>query len=248
MGEHENDLVVLTVERPDEALFNQSKSLMELAQDYKITSPEEAIKAADDLKAVKALAKEMNKKRLAITGPINKALKEVNALFKPAKDWVSKAEKLIKSKLLAFQREQERIARKLQVEADERARKEQEAAREERLRLEEAAIEAEWMGATEEAEELREEAEVQEEVEVLEAPIVVSAAPKIEGITTRKTWKAKVTDKLLFVQHVANKRNDLIGLIKIDQSALNAQARLLKEDLDIPGIKAVPEETIVARS
>ncbi|HEC65126.1 MAG TPA: hypothetical protein ENI23_07530 [bacterium] len=235
MDEHESDLIVLTVERPDEELFDQSRSLMELAQDYKITSPEEAIEAADDLKAVKALAKEINKKRLAITGPINKALKEVNALFKPAKDWLSEAEKLIKNKLLAFQREQERIARKLQVEADERAR-------EERSKLEEAAIAAEWMGETEEAEELREEVEVQE------APVVVSIAPKIEGITTRITWKGEVTDKLLFVKYIAEKRNDLLELIKIDQSALNAQARSLKEELDIPGIKAVPEETIVARS
>ncbi len=235
MDEHESDLIVLTVERPDEELFDQSRSLMELAQDYKITSPEEAIEAADDLKAVKALAKEINKKRLAITGPINKALKEVNALFKPAKDWLSEAEKLIKNKLLAFQREQERIARKLQVEADERAR-------EERSKLEEAAIAAEWMGETEEAEELREEVEVQE------APVVVSIAPKIEGITTRITWKGEVTDKLLFVKYIAEKRNDLLELIKIDQSALNAQARSLKKELDIPGIKAVPEETIVARS
>lgn len=235
MGEHEIDLMVLTVERPDEELFNQSKYLIELAQDYKITSPEEAIEATDDLKAVKALAKEINKKRLAITGPINKALKEVNVLFKPAKDWLSEAEKLIKNKLLAFQREQERIARKLQVEADERAR-------EERSKLEEAAIAAEWMGETKEAEELREEVEVQE------APVVVSIAPKIEGITTRITWKGKVTDKLLFVKYIAEKRNDLLELIKIDQSALNAQARSLKEELDIPGIKAVPEETIVARS
>ena len=235
MTEKESNLIELTVERPDEALFNQSKYLMQLAQNYEITSPEMAINAGDDLKAIKTLAKQLNKKRTAITGPINKALKEVNSLFRPAKDWLSQAERLIKSKLLAFQREQDRIARELQAKADEEARKE-------RLKLKKAADLAAMAGMAERAEDLREEAEVQE------APVVVSEAPKLEGIATRKTWKAEVTDKLLFVKHVAEKRNDLLGLIKIDQSALNAQARSLKDSLDIPGIKAVIEETIVARS
>ncbi len=235
MNENESNLIELTVERPDEALFNQSKYLMELAQNYEITSPGMAITAGYDLKSIKALAKQLEDKRTAITKPLNQALREVNALFKPAKKWLSDAEMLIKGKLLSYQAEQDRIARELQAKADEEARKE-------RLKLKKAADLAAMAGMDERAEDLREEAGVQE------APMIVSTAPKLEGIATRKTWKAEVTNKLLFVKHVAEKRNDLLGLIKIDQSALNAQARSLKDSLDIPGIKAVIEETIVARS
>ncbi len=234
MTEKESNLIELTVERPDEALFNESKRMMELAQNYEITSSEMAIFAGDDLKAVKTLAKLIEDKRTSITKPLNQALREVNALFKPAKNWLAKAEGLIKDKLLAFQKEQDLIARELQAKADEEARKE-------RVKLAKAADLAAMAGMAERAEDLREEAEVQK------APVVVSEAPKLEGIATRKTWKAEVTNKLLFVKHVAEKRNDLLGLIKIDQSALNAQARSLKDGLDIPGIKAVIEETLVAR-
>ncbi len=234
MTEKESNLIELTVARPDEALFNQSKNLMKLAESYKITSPEMAINAGDDLKAVKALAKQIEDKRTSITKPLNQALREVNALFKPAKNWLKKAEGSIKGKMLEFQREQDRIARELQAKVDEEARKE-------RIRLEKKAADAELVKEPERAEVLREQAEIHE------APVIVSTAPKLEGIATRKTWKAEVTDKLLFVQHVAEKRNDLLGLINIDQSALNAQARSLKDALDIPGIEAVIEEKIVAR-
>ncbi len=193
------------------------------------------INAGDDLKAVKALAKQIENKRTSITKPLNQALREVNALFRPAKNWLKDAEGLIKYKLSKFQREQDRIARELQAKADEEARKE-------RIRLEKKAADAELVKEPERAEVLREQAEIHE------APVIVSTAPKLEGIATRKTWKAEVTDKLLFVKHVAEKRNDLLGLIEINQSALNAQARSLKDGLDIPGIEAVIEETIVARS
>ena len=234
MTEKESNLIELTVARPDEALFNQSKNLMKLAESYKITSPEMAINAGDDLKAVKALAKQIEDKRTSITKPLNQALREVNALFKPAKNWLKKAEGSIKGKMLEFQREQDRIARELQAKVDEEARKE-------RIRLEKKAADAELVKEPERAEVLREQAEIHE------APVIVSTAPKLEGIATRKTWKAEVVNKLLFVKHVAEKRNDLLGLIEINQSALNAQARSLKDGLDIPGIKAVIEETLVAR-
>ncbi len=100
MTENESNLIELTVARPDEALFNQSKSLMELAQNYEITSPEVAINAGDDLKAVKALAKQIEDKRTSITKPLNQALREVNDLFKPAKNWLKKAEGFLKGKML----------------------------------------------------------------------------------------------------------------------------------------------------
>ncbi len=230
----ETDLLVLNVKRPDETLFHDSEAALEIARDRKVTTPEMAIATAEDLKAVKTLAKQLNEKRLAITRPLNDALKEVNALFKPAKEWLKEAEGLLKNKLLDFQNEQERIAREAQAEADAEARKERE-------RLERKAKLASAVGMSEKAEELREKAETQI------APAITSAAPKIAGVTRRETWKAEVTDKAALLKHIVEVRPDLLALVKIDQSALNAQARSLKDELNLPGVKVVKEASIAAR-
>lgn len=232
----EKNLITLTVEHPDEALFRLSATFLENAErSSKITSSEKALATGEDLKEIKKLRKELEQKRTSITAPINKALKEINALFKPAKDWLSQAERLMKTKLLEYQTEQERIAQEAQRKADEEARKERE-------KLERKATIAGLVGMDNKAEELREEAQTQE------APVITSAAPKIEGVHTRVTWKAEIIDKLAFVKFVIDKRPDLLNLIKIDQAALNAQARSQKGELDMPGIKAVEEKNIVAGS
>ena len=228
------DLVVLNIKHPDEALFSDSEALLEIARLREITTPEMAIAAGEDLKDIKRLAKQVNEKRLAITRPLNDALKEVNALFKPAKAFLSEAEALLKSKILEFQNEQERIARIAQAKADAEVRKERE-------KLERRAAKAEAKGKEDKAEELREQAETQI------APIVTSAAPKLAGISRRETWKAEVTDKRLFLKYIVDEHIGLLGIVHISQSALNNLARLRKDDLNMPGIKAVKEASIAAR-
>ncbi len=228
------DLVVLNIKHPDEALFHESEEALQIARVQKIASPEMAVAAAEDLKDVKALARQVNEKRLAITRPLNDALKEVNALFKPAKEWLSEAEAVLKGKLLEFQNEQDRIARELQAEADALAKKERE-------KLERRAAKAEAKGKAEKAEVLRQVAETKT------APIIESAAPKLAGISRRETWKAEITDKRLLLNHIVNERPDLLPLVKIDGSALNGMARSLKGELDLPGVEVSKEASIAAR-
>lgn len=230
----QNDLVALTIKHPDEALFKQSQHMLELAQECKITTADGAISVGEDLQAIKTLMKNVEDKRTAITQPISKALYEVNALFKPAKDWLAQAERILKRKLLAYQAEQDRIAREAQAKAEEEARKE-------RQKLERRAALADFVGKDEKADELRQEAESQV------APEIRPATPKLEGIYTRETWKAEVTDKMAFLRHVVEKRLDLAAVVLLDQAALNAQARSLKDALDLPGIRAVKEKTMAAR-
>ena len=229
----EDNLVVLNIKRPDEALFKSSETMLELAKNRTVTTPGGAITVGEDLKTVKRLAKEVNEKRLAITRPLNDALKEVNALFKPAQDWLKQSESLLKGKILEFQNEQERIARELQAKADAEARKERE-------KLERKARLAEVVRRPEKAEELREEAETQV------APVVTSAAPKISGVVRRETWKAEVTDKQALVKHIVDNQPALLVMVKIDQSLLNARAREMKDKFDLPGARAVKEASIAA--
>ncbi len=227
------DLVVLNIKHPDEALFTKSEEMLEYVRGWEIITADQLVAAGGDLQAIKILAKEVNGKRLAITKPLNDALKEVNALFKPAKEWLSQAETILKGKILAFQNEQERLARELQAKADADARKERE-------KLERRAAKAEAKGKEDKAEELRDQAETQI------APKVTSAAPKLSGISRRETWKAEVTDKEAFLRFVVNQRPDLLPIVKIDSSALNGMARSLKGELDLPGVKVSKEASLAA--
>ncbi len=237
--EVENKFLTVTIEKPDDALFDQSAIWLEQAKTFDITSSEIAINASESLKKIKALGKHLEQKRTAITGPMNIALREVNALFKPAKQWLKDAEGLLKGKILSYQSEQDRIAREAQRKADEEARKE-------RVKLEKAAALAAQAGMDDRADELKEEIEVQE-IETREAPAVVSAAPKLQGISTRRIWEAEVTDKLTFVKYVAENPS-MLGYLKINESALHAQARTLKDEMNFPGVKAVEHKSIAARS
>ncbi len=235
----ETNVITVTVEKSDEALFKQSANWLEIAESYEIITPDVAVNASESLRKVKALYKHIEQKRTAATRPINQALREINSWFKPAKQWLKDAEDLLKGKLLTYQAEQDRIAREAQRKADEEARKE-------RVKLENAAALAEQAGMADRAEELKEEIEVQE-IETQEAPAIQSAAPKLEGVHTRITWKAEVTNKLALVKFIAESRNDLLGMIQIDQSKLNGYARLLKEEFDMPGVEAKAEKSIAAR-
>ncbi len=252
-------LITYKVEQPDEALFKQSSNLLVMAEGYIITTPEQALNAGEDLKEIKALKRQLEKKRTAITGPINTALKEINALFKPAKKWLTMAEVMMKGKLKTYISEQERIAQEAQRKADEKARKRREkleakaaAARAEEEAARAAIAKAESDEARAAAAALAEKqakkaAKLEEKAEIVQAPVISTTAPKLEGIHTRVTWRAEVTNKLAFIKFVVEQRPDLMGVIEIDQSKLNGYARLLKEEFDMPGVEAKAEKGIAAR-
>lgn len=136
-------------------------------------------------------------------------------------------EKTAKSALITYQRreEEKRLAeqRRLQAEADERARKEAE-------RLAARAEKAELSGKTEKAEVLREQA-----AEVV-APViqVASATPKVEGASVRKIWRARVVDP----QQVP--REFLI----VNEKALEAYAKATKGAVSVPGVEFYEESSL----
>ena len=256
----ESNLITLTVEQPDQGLFDQSAESLEQAAKYKITTPEAALLAGGDLKHIKWLYKELESKRLAITRPINIALREVNSLFSPAKQWLKEAEGILKTKILDYQNEQERIAQEEQRKADEKARKQREKleakaavarAEEEAARAAAAKAkgdEAKAAAAALAKKQAEKAAKLEEKAEIVQAPVISTTAPEIEGVHTRVTWKAEVTDKAAFIKFIVEQRPDLMGVIEIDQSKLNGYARLLKEDFDMPGVEAKAEKSIAARS
>lgn len=116
-----------------------------------VNSAAEAEFALEDLRGVKSALADLETRRTAITGPMNDKLKEVNGIFRPAREAYEEAERLGKSLLLDFDRREAQC-----VENERRAAAA--AAEAERQRLQKIADDAQ-RAADEEAERLRKAAE-----------------------------------------------------------------------------------------
>lgn len=124
--------------------------------------------------------------------------------------------------------EQDRLARE---RAAQQAREEQELARS--VALEEA-VTLEAQGMPEEA------AAVVEQAIAAPAPVIpiAQAAPKVDGISHRETWKFDIVDASLIPREY----------LSIDEKKLGAVVRALKGSTRIAGIRVYPEQTTVVRA
>lgn len=227
---------IITLNLPEKAeLVSRAGSMLDMAKAYAIDCPEVYELAADDLKAIKTEQKKLEDDRKKHVAPLNEETKFINGLYKEAATILDSAESTIKTAMLAFQREQSRIAQEAQAKLEAQARAERE-------RLAAQAKEAEKAGDTATA------AAVQAMSQVVTAPVVTPATTKVAGISTREVWSAEVTDKLAYIKHVLEARPDLVETILIDMKALNGMAKALKASFSLPGVKAVANETMAARS
>lgn len=254
----------------------EAKTFLAQAKAYQITTPDMYEMAATDLQAIKAKQKELEGKRTEIVGPLNKAVKAINALFKPASDYLDEAERIIKGSMLAFQRAEEKKRQEAEAAAREVLRKQQEAlARqaeelrrtEEELRAKQAEAEqqkaeAEAAGDAAKAAELatvaagikdaadwaKEDAAIKsEESALITAPTVHAPETKVSGISTRDNWKGRVTNKMELIKAVAEGRASE-ALLLVDEAELNRRAKALKNELNVPGCEAYNAESIAARA
>jgi hypothetical protein len=143
--------------------------------------------------------------------------------------------KKINAALIDFDREQDRIRREEQRRLEDEARRQ---AEEERLRL---AAEVEESGADEETINA-----------VLDAPIEITTpvvAPrtyeKSSAVNFRDNWSGECFDLLDLVKAVAKDKSK-IGLLQVNQTALNQMAKALKETMAIPGCRAVNNKVVAS--
>lgn len=220
--------------RPTEGeLLSVSQPVLDLAMAYEIDSQPVYVAAADELKAIKRKAKDLEAQRKAITQPLDQTKKEVMALFKKPLEMLGEAEAVIKRSMLAYQSEQQRIAN----DAEAKARASADA---ERQRMEAQAKAAADAGNTAEANALEQAAQT----------ITAVAPPKAaapDGISTRTYWKAEVTDKAAFLRFALD-HPEMLELISIDTSPLTKQAQANKADIGMPGIRVTHHESISARA
>lgn len=244
-------------------LTTRAQAALDFAVDFVIDSPEMFALAGDDLKSVKAMQKEVEEKRTSITGPLNQAVKAVNDLFRPPKDYLDKAEATIKRAMVGWQTEQERIAAEARRQAEAAARAERERLAAEAARQAEearkaaaeaqAAAEAGDHAAAAAATAAAQEAQAAAEVTALTAEVVsvtpaVVAPASVAGIVGRTTYSAEVTDLLALVKAVAAGQAPL-ECLQADMKFLGAQARAFKKAGQLyPGVNITAERGIAARA
>ena len=186
--------------------------------------------AADLLKSIKAMSKDAEEARKKITSPLDACKTAVMDLFRPISTRLDNSERHIKSLMIAYSTEQER----LRAAQEEKLRKQAEAEeKKKREALEARAAKALADGKTEKAEELQQQAA---EVYV-PAPILASTVQKPAGVSMRKLWKARVID--------ANKVPR--GYLMVDEKKLDAQAKATQDSLAVPGVEFYFENVLASR-
>lgn len=106
---------------------SRSSGIIKIAGGLIVSNIKQEGYAYDCLKQVKDRLKMIEKKRTAITGPLNQSLKEANTLFKTLATPLKDAAKIINDKILEFKLDQEKIAaakmvKKEKIQASHKAR------------------------------------------------------------------------------------------------------------------------------
>ena len=247
---------------PDSAaLSTRATRALTFIESFEIASTEDYALAADELHSIKAKSRSLEDQRTNITGPINAALKAVNALFRGPADTLACAESMLKSKMLVWDQEQRRIAAEAQRVLDEAVAAERRRLEAEaqvlRLQVESAAAaatQAQASGDTAAAEQLH--AEVQRKAAeaqavslsaaVITAPSVAAPA-KVAGISSRQKLDFEVVDLHALVCHIAQ-HPDLVALLMVDSVKLRAYVRGLGAACALPGVKVSESSVLSARA
>ncbi len=210
---------------PDE--FSAVRPTLEVitaqAGSLRIVSPEAYEDAGQLLKTIKGALRQIETQRTSITAPMNEALRNANAQAKAAAAPFEAAEKRIKSAMITYSDEQERLRQEEQRKADERARKERE-------KLEAQAAKAAASGKDDRAVQLEERAAA------VVAPVINREPPKVTGVSTREVWKFEVTDPSLVPRQ----------FLEVDEAKIRRVVQAMKGDASIPGVRVWPERQLAA--
>lgn len=239
---------VIDKDAPELVRFlGESKGNLATAEAYIIDSREMFDIAADQLRAIRQLEKDAEAARVKITGPLNLALKNTNALFKPIATACDQAKRKLGAKMVAFEDQERARVRAAEHAALERQRQEQEAA--------DAAL-AEATQALSEGKIAPEEFE-QVAGEAMVAQVAVSvghvADPVDRGGHARRTrWTAEVTDLPAFLRYLADRLEagdpTFDNTVDIKVGQLNKFADATSGSVAIPGVTYQRESSFAARS
>jgi hypothetical protein len=202
-------------------------SVIEKREIVKVMSVQDRTGALEICKKIKEQKNAVVSHFADIKSKAHSAWKAIVAKEKSYTDRLDAVERKIKSAVLVYDRAQEEIRRaeqrRLQAEADERARRERERLEKEAARLK--------------TPELKEERLAQAQAIVAPVVEVAQIAPKVEGVSTRKTWKARVIDAGQVPRE----------FMTVNETALNAYARATKGKMPVAGVEFYEEESLSVR-
>lgn len=237
----------------------------EVALAVEIDSPEMLSIAGDELREITGKRKQIEEMRLSLTRPLDESKKRIMDLFRAPTERLEQAEALLRNGVLTYQQAERAKADALRREQEAKLaaeRADAERAQREAERAEHEAREAARHAATEQERAAANEAaalaaaqreEAQAKVEIAEiAPMpVIAEAPKADGVSTRQTWKAEVSDFRALVLAAAERaqRGDesLLAFLTPDTKALAGAARSMRNKLLVPGVRVYAEESLSVR-
>jgi hypothetical protein len=181
------------------------------------------VAAADLVKGIKALRAQIAETFDPHCKRAHDAHKALVAEKAAAEAPLTEAEGIIKRALAAYEQEQQRAAR---AEADRLAALARQAEIDRKL--------AEAVAAEAQGDDVAACAILDEPI--VSAPVFVPAAvPKVTGVSYRTTYAARVTDKAALVKFCAA-HPAYLNCVAPDMTALNALARSMKTNMQIPGV------------
>lgn len=125
---------------PDMAGMTRSAdSALRMAQTFVIATEDDYQLAGEELASIKGRINKLEATRTGITGPMNKALTAINALFKGPMETLKSAETSVKTSMLTYHAEQERKAAEARRVAEAAAEAERQRLAEEARKVEQAA-------------------------------------------------------------------------------------------------------------
>lgn len=205
-------------------------TLEQQAQDYQIQTNEDYSEAADFLKRVKGVEKEVKDYWKPAKEAAAKAHKAICEKEKTMLSICEKAESILKEKMLAYSQK---------IEAERRAAEEEakKAAQAEAERLLAEAENAEKAGDTMLATISMAMAEQIEKG----TPTVQISKPSLQGISERKVWKVRITDEKAVPSYVNG-----ICVRPVDEKAI-MQLHKLNPNIQIPGCEFYQKSQITVR-
>ncbi len=228
-----NDVAVAILEPEVRELQTRAATWPERAKELDVDDAGSFEFASSLLLDVSALRKEIEGHFRPLRDAAHAAHKKICDKENELKAPLVEAEKLLKPKMAAFLEAQEKERRRLEAEATARQRAVDEANR----AAEVAALEK--AGEHEAAQ------------QVAEAPpsppvVIASLAPKVDGVSSRVVWKARITDPDAFFKAMADNKQ-MRSVVEIKDGALNRVAAQFQGELNWPGVEVYTDRSIVRR-
>ena len=229
-----NMLVQLSIPEPAHNPLLPAQEALRIAEATAIASRADYLAVVEVLKAIKAKFKQLDGERHQLKAPTLESGRRIDKFFAAPLDFLVQAERIYKRKLGAYDAVQEQVRIEEQRRLDEIARKAQE-------KLQQQAAKAQASNKLEKAEVLLARADA------VVAPIVTRDVPKVAGLSSRENWYAECTDLAALVNAVAAGAAPL-SLLMANDKVLGAQARSLKKDFLVPGVRVWMEKSLAASS